>query len=133
MKYIVTCQAHPVLVKKANQMCGFFLNFLWYRYLAIIPGPVSCRCLGGLLKTPPRWHATIFIFIFIYLFFIFIDREAFAKQRDNALGSVCPSVCLSMCLFATVYSKMGIRIKVGTPRSRTADAVYQLLIQWTRY
>ncbi len=23
--YIVTCQAHPVLVKKANQMCGSFL------------------------------------------------------------------------------------------------------------
>ncbi len=22
---IVTCQAHPVLVKKANQMCGSFL------------------------------------------------------------------------------------------------------------
>ena len=23
--HIVTCQAHPVLVKKANQMCGSFL------------------------------------------------------------------------------------------------------------
>ncbi len=26
-----------------------------------IPGPVSCRCPGGLLETPPRWHATIYI------------------------------------------------------------------------
>ncbi len=26
-----------------------------------IPGPVSCRCPGGSLETPPRWHATIYI------------------------------------------------------------------------
>ncbi len=26
-----------------------------------IPGPVSYRCLSGLLETPPRWHATICI------------------------------------------------------------------------
>ena len=56
-KHIVTCQAHPVLVKKAIQTCGFFLCV--YR----IPGPVSCRCpepRAGLLETPPRWHATIY-------------------------------------------------------------------------
>ena len=65
--YIVTCQAHPVLVKKANQMCGLFLlkNFiqviihLWTDQR--IPGPVSCRCPNGLLETPPRWQATICI------------------------------------------------------------------------
>ncbi len=55
--YIVTCQAHPVLVKKVNQRCGSFLFkiFAW----VTVPGPVSCRCPGGLLETPPRWHATI--------------------------------------------------------------------------
>ncbi len=40
--YIVTCQVHPVLVKR-------------------IPDPLSCRCPEprvGLLETPPRWHAT---------------------------------------------------------------------------
>ncbi len=26
-----------------------------------IPGPVSCRCPSGLLETPPRWHATIYM------------------------------------------------------------------------
>ncbi len=25
-----------------------------------IPGPVSCRCPGGSLETPPRWHVTIY-------------------------------------------------------------------------
>ena len=25
VEYIVTCQAHPVLVKQANRMCGLFL------------------------------------------------------------------------------------------------------------
>ena len=24
-----------------------------------IPGPVSCRCPGGSLETPPRWHVTV--------------------------------------------------------------------------
>ncbi len=48
--YIVMCQAHLALVKKANQMCGSFL--------IRIPGPVSCRCPSGSLETPPRWHAT---------------------------------------------------------------------------
>ncbi len=66
--YIVTCQAHPVLVKKANQVCGSFLApqvggspvglvHLWTDQR--IPGPMSCRCLSGLLETLPRWHATI--------------------------------------------------------------------------
>ena len=80
LKNIVTCQAHPVLVKKANQMCGLFLfNFFclgsylaWLllivsRVLVLvhlwtdqrITGPVCCWCPGGLLETPPRWHATI--------------------------------------------------------------------------
>ncbi len=76
----MTCQAHPVLVKKANQMCGsFLLKFLsrWLSSLLIvkclglvhlwtdqrIPGPVSCRCPNGSLETPPRWHATISIFM----------------------------------------------------------------------
>ncbi len=58
----MTCQAHPVLVKKANQVCGsFFLIFLsrWR-----IPDPMSCRCPEprvGLLETPPRWHMTIYM------------------------------------------------------------------------
>ncbi len=56
-KYIVTCQAHPVLVKKANQMCG---SFLCGRTKGL-PGPVSCRCPSGLLETPSRWHATIYL------------------------------------------------------------------------
>ena len=53
----------PCLSKKANQMCG---SFLFFKFLCLvhlwtdqrIPGPVSCRCPGGLLETPPRWHAT---------------------------------------------------------------------------
>ncbi len=28
-----------------------------------IPGPVSCRCPGGLWETPPRWHATIVMYL----------------------------------------------------------------------
>ncbi len=32
--YIVTCQAHPVLVKKANQMCGSFLLKILSRWLS---------------------------------------------------------------------------------------------------
>ena len=63
-KYIVTCQAHPVLVKKVNQMCGSFLFggspvglvHLWTYQR--IPGPVSWRCPGGLLGTTPHWHTT---------------------------------------------------------------------------
>ena len=61
-------------LKKANQMCGsfLFLNFYLGGYLACIilrvhlwknqriPGPVSCRCPGGSLETPLRWHATIY-------------------------------------------------------------------------
>ncbi len=40
--YIVTCQAHPVLVKKANQVCGSFLfkklclgSYPWPRVLSL--------------------------------------------------------------------------------------------------
>ncbi len=44
--HIVTCQAHPVLVKKANQMCGSFLlkNFMdpWPRVLSL-PGRFVVR------------------------------------------------------------------------------------------
>ncbi len=62
--YIVTCQAHPALVKKANQMCGSFLLIFFYLVHLWtdqrIPGPVSCRCPSGSLETPPRWHATIY-------------------------------------------------------------------------
>ncbi len=29
-QYIVTCQAHPALVKKVNQMCGSFLFFFQF-------------------------------------------------------------------------------------------------------
>ncbi len=32
--YIVPCQAHPVLVKKANQMCGSFLFKFLSRWLS---------------------------------------------------------------------------------------------------
>ena len=30
-----------------------------YAHWESIPGPVSCRCPGGLLETPARWHKTI--------------------------------------------------------------------------
>ncbi len=36
-KYIVTCQAHPALVKKANQMCGSFL----FKFLSMFGPPVD--------------------------------------------------------------------------------------------
>ena len=72
------CQAHPVLVKKANQMCGLCL------FKFFIPGPVSCRCPGGLLETPPRWHATIYIYETAYIlreeFMCFVD---FAKDKSG--------------------------------------------------
>ena len=42
--YIVTCQAHRVIVKKANQMCGSFLLWTDQR----IPGPVP-NAFWGLL------------------------------------------------------------------------------------
>ena len=71
--YIVTCQAHPVLVKKGESNVRFVLfKFLsrWLPNLLVglvhlwmdqrIPGPVSCRCRGGSLETPPCWHATIY-------------------------------------------------------------------------
>ncbi len=61
--YIVTCQAHPVLVKKANQMCGSFL----FKIFMSRSGPLVDGPKGGLLETPPRWHATIF---YIYKFII---------------------------------------------------------------
>ena len=91
--YIVTCQAHPVLVKKTNQMCSsFLLNFLsrWLSCGVLVnsagwrlpcrsgppvdgpkyPWPVSCRCPSGLLETPPCWHAIIYIsFYCIYGFY----------------------------------------------------------------
>ena len=54
-------------------MCGsFFSNFylggdLTCLFLRVhlwtdqrIPSPVSCRCPGGSLETPPRWHATMY-------------------------------------------------------------------------
>ncbi len=71
----------PCLSKnKANQVCdSCFSKFLSSRclpnllifkgllYIGLvhlwtdqrIPGPVSCRCPGGSLDTPPRWHVTI--------------------------------------------------------------------------
>ena len=56
---------------KVNQVCdSCFLNFCLGGYLWTdqrIPGPVSCRCPGGSLETPPRWHATISLyFAFTY-------------------------------------------------------------------
>ncbi len=50
---IVTCQAHPVLVKKANQMCGSFLFKIFYLgdYLAcvLLSWRLPCRS-GGRTK-----------------------------------------------------------------------------------
>ncbi len=61
MVSIVTCQAQPVLVKKANQMCGSFLLGLVHLWTdQRIPGPVSCCCPSGLLETPSRWHGTVY-------------------------------------------------------------------------
>ncbi len=50
--YIVTCQAHPVLVKKANQMCGsFLLKFLsrWLSSLLIVKWSTCGRTKGSLV------------------------------------------------------------------------------------
>ena len=71
---IVTCQAHPVLVKKGESNVRFvpFKTFYLGGYLVClglvhlwtdqrIPGPVSCRCPGGSLETLPRWYATIYL------------------------------------------------------------------------
>ncbi len=37
---------------------------------------------------------------------ISIDRIALAKQRNNALGSACPSVCLFVCLKIKVVGRV---------------------------
>ncbi len=66
--YNVTCQAHPVLVKKSvNHMCGsFLLKFLsrWLSSLLIVKcppmdGPKDPRSRVLSLPAPPRWHGTI--------------------------------------------------------------------------
>ena len=50
---IVTCQAHPVLVKSGSNV---FLKDPWPRVLSLPEAQV------GLLETPPHWHATIYIY-----------------------------------------------------------------------
>ncbi len=40
----------------------FHCIHLYIHEETLIPGPVSCRCPSGLLETPPRWHATIYMF-----------------------------------------------------------------------
>ncbi len=60
---IILWRARLTMVKKANQICGSFLLNIFIHLLTDqrIPGPVSCRCLNGLLETPSRWHVTIYI------------------------------------------------------------------------
>ena len=65
--HIVTCQAHPALVKRGQwSVCVFQFWLSCPVHLLTdqrIPGPclVAARSQGGLLETPPRWHATIYL------------------------------------------------------------------------
>ena len=73
VQYIVTCQAHPVLVKSGSNV----------RFV----DPVSCRCPEprvGLLETPPRWHATISFNLACLEVYNFFVRQ---WLRDGWVGS----------------------------------------------
>ena len=50
IKYIVTCQAHPAIVKRVQcTVCSFFIlgSYYWSQ--------------GGSLESPLSWHVTIYI------------------------------------------------------------------------
>ncbi len=80
--HIVTCQAHPVLVRIRRirwAVCSF----------KRISGPVSCRCPGGSLETRPRWHETIWLYNCTYLVFLYpYDDSVWLGDRWNKLRSI---------------------------------------------
>ncbi len=70
----------------------------------------------------------------LWAYIVFIDNLALAKQRDNALGSVCPSVCsfVDKCVCKMVksdhYQSEEFVCHHGAYADNPADAVDQHLI-----
>ena len=66
MLYIVTCQAHPVLVKKVNQVCGSFLLkkiFHLSGYLVCLLLRLHASYDAKITKNPTPWYVLLDYFI----------------------------------------------------------------------
>ncbi len=69
---------------------------------------ITRKILECILGTPSLAQRILELLLNKYMNFLVIDREALAKQGDNALGSIRPSVRLSVrpfvCLLACQHS-----------------------------
>ena len=70
-----------------------------------IPGPVSCRCPGGLLETLPRWHVTIYTVLvksFAHLNRIFSLEERVSPPPSGGSQKILEIKCAKF-LTSTVF------------------------------
>ena len=109
--YIVTCQAHPVLVKKANHVCGSFLfkifclgpKDLWPRVLSLperfVGDPVSLARDNILYRLDSLWvrSYTIAMLAFIWIWsnqwiWIFILEQRYSSQKKGGKTDILVQV-----------------------------------------
>ena len=77
-----------------------------------IPGDVSCRCPGGSLETPPRWHATIYYWLISFFLLIFryslnqLKHSEWCRTEDTRLFIGCSHLAQQLTKVAPSETEM---------------------------